>query len=317
MNENLPTKTAIVTGSAGFIGKHLIDTLMFNREVSYHVSEIDTVATVSVTPVNISKDEKALAEAIKLADEVYHFAGIENEEYLETHPDEAAAQVQGTSNVLRLCYEFKKPVVITSSSAVYGPSQGKPLVETDRLRPETRYAETKLMEEDTAKQYASRGLKVGIARLFSIYGPGMEKAVTYKNPFISNMILRLSSGMNPQIFEEPDKIRDFLFIDDAVQALLIIMKATVDGKKETIYNVGSGSPIKMSKAAVTIAEIMLTQGQIGNIPQIRFTNTSNNLPKYSADTTRMHALEWRQKASFAGGVAKTAASLVQVRIKRY
>ena len=317
MNENIPSKTVVVTGSAGFIGRHLIEALTSNKEVAYRVIEIDVAPQPPVTPVDISKDEQALADAIKQADEVYHLAGIENEEYLETHPADATAQVQGTSNVLRLCYEFRKPVVIASSSAVYGPTQGKPFAETDRLKPETRYADSKLREEDAARQYASRGLKVGIARLFSIYGPGMEKAVTYKNPFISNTIIRLNGGMNPQIFDDPDAMRDFLYIDDAVQALITIMKATVDGKKEIVHNVGSGSSIKMSKAAVTIAEIMLTQGQVGNIPQIRFTNTRDNLPKYSANTTRLHDLGWRQKASFAGGIAKTAASLVQVRIKRY
>lgn len=317
MNDNIPTKTVVVTGSAGFIGQHLIEALTSNKEVAYRVIEIDVATQPPDVSVDISRDEKALSDAISQADEVYHLAGIENPGYLETHPADAASQVQGTTNVLRLCYEFHKPVVITSSSAVYGPSQGKPFSETDRLRPETRYADAKLKEEELAKQYASRGLKVGIARLFSIYGPGMEKAVTYKNPFIANMILRLNGGMNPQIIEDPDQMRDFLYIDDAIQALIIIMKATIEGKQEIVYNVGSGSPIKMSKAAITIAEIMLTQGQVGNIPQIRFTNTSDNLPKYSANISRLHALEWRQKASFAGGIAKTAAALVQVRIKRY
>lgn len=317
MNEKIPTKTVVVTGSAGFIGRHLVEALTSNKEAAYHVIEIDVASQPPVTPIDIAKDEQALAEAIRQADEVYHLAGIENEEYLETHSPEVANQIKGTSNVLRLCYEFRKPVVIASSAAVYGPTQGVPFNETDRPHPNSRYAEVKLKGEDEAKQYASRGLRVGIARLFSIYGPGMDKAVTYKTPFISNTIIRLNGGMNPQIFDDPDAFRDFLYVDDAVQALIMIMKATVDGKKELVYNVGCGSPIKISKAAVTIAEIMLTQGQVGNIPQIRFTNTQENLPKYSANINRLHDLGWRQKSSFAGGIAKTAAALVLVRIKRY
>ena len=317
MNENIPTKTVVITGSAGFIGRHLIEALTSNHEVKHRVIEVDVASEPPLTPIDISKDEQVLADAIKQADEVYHLAGIENEEFLETHSLEMLAQVRGTSNVLKLCNEFKKPVVIASSAAVYGPTKGVPFTETDRLQPFTRYAEVKLKGEEEAKAYASRGLKVGIARLFSIYGPGMDKAVTYKTSFIANTIVRLNGGMNPQIFDDLDAFRDFLYIDDAVQALITIMKATVDGKKELVYNVSSGSPIKMSKGAVTIAEIMLTQGQVGNIPQIRFTNTQENLPKYSANISRLHDLGWRQKSSFAGGIAKTAAALVLVRIKRY
>lgn len=317
MNENIPTKTVAITGSAGFIGRHLIETLASTKEVQHRIIEIDVASQPPVVPVDISKDEQALSDAIKQADEVYHLAGIENEEYLETHPLEVTNQIKGTSNVLRMCFEYKKPVIIASSAAVYGPTKGVPFLETDRPQPDSRYAEVKLKGEEEAKGYASRGLKVGIARLFSIYGPGMDKAVTYKNPFISNTIIRLNGGMNPQIFDDPDETRDFLYVGDAVHGLITIMKAAVDGKKEVIYNVGSGSPIKLSKAAVTIAEIMLTQGQVGNIPQIRFTNTQENLPKYSANINKLHNLGWRQKSSFAGGIAKTAAALVLVRIKRY
>ena len=129
------TKTIAITGSSGFIGSRLASTLAAMRKPSCRVLGIDLVAREPWPSIDVTSDNPLLAEYIRQADEVYHLAGIEDPKRCEEHTEEAAAQVKGTVNVLKLCLEYKKPVVIASSCAVYGPPTDAPLSESSTPKP--------------------------------------------------------------------------------------------------------------------------------------------------------------------------------------
>ncbi|RLB88831.1 MAG: nucleoside-diphosphate sugar epimerase, partial [Deltaproteobacteria bacterium] len=183
----------LITGGAGFIGSHLAEAHLNKGDEVYVIDDLstgflDNIAGLQkekrfkdrffVTVDSILNHEKML-ELVGICDQVYHLAAAVGVLYVLAHPFESIrTNIQGTEKVLELCNKFKKRVLITSSSEVYGKHLHAPLVETDNViyGPSTKfrwsYAASKLMDEFMALAYhRTNGLDVVIARLFNTVGP--------------------------------------------------------------------------------------------------------------------------------------------------
>ncbi len=173
---------AFITGGTGFIGSHLVDDLLLKggQKVSCLVrNDLKWLEGRDIEAVKGDLfDLKALKQGLDGCQVVYHCAGVVKA------PNQQAfvrGNIESTENVLRLAIKMNVPkVVILSSLAAVGPSNGRPLVETDPMNPVTNYGKSKkAMEEMIADVSAHAGkTSVTIVRPPAVYGPREQDILT-------------------------------------------------------------------------------------------------------------------------------------------
>ena len=241
------TPLSLITGGAGFIGSNLARTLL---RKGHKIIVFDNFSSGSINNLKDFKKQikivkgdvtnfKALLKTMKGVDYVYHHAALVSVAESMAKPQEThKINLMGTSNVLeaaRLC--GVKKVLLASSSAVYGNGRKMPYKEDYPTDCRSPYAATKLMGEELLKTYyKSYGLNTVIVRYFNVFGPGQAANSPYA-AVIAKFIDNIKKGTPLNINGDGKQTRDFVFIDDVVNATLLVMKK---GKSGEIYNIASG-----------------------------------------------------------------------------
>ena len=150
--------------------------------------------------------------------------------------------IVGSLNLCNWARIFKpKRVVFTSSMAVYGKIANK-IKENSNCSPLSIYGLSKLFAEKIFERLKDEGIKVNIYRLFNAYGPGQD--LKNLNQGMFSIYLAQAVKLNKiKITGRLERYRDFVFISDVVDALMLIPKS----KKNWIFNIGSGKKIKVRK----------------------------------------------------------------------
>lgn len=172
---------AFITGGTGFIGSHLVDTLLDQggNEIRCMVrSNEKWLEGKEYKKINCDlNDISALQKAMDGVDVVFHLAGVVKAK--ETRVFERV-NVEGTENLLRVAQKLGVPkVVISSSQAAAGPSINKPVTEDDEMLPVSRYGESKMRMENMIHRIADESSQVTIIRPSSVYGPREEDIYTF------------------------------------------------------------------------------------------------------------------------------------------
>lgn len=232
-----------VTGGAGFIGSHLVDRLI---EQGHTVQVIDNLSTGSLSNVNekaqfLNMDIRS-SELTKVWEEfkpdyVFHEAAQTMVPVSMKDPAlDCDVNLMGLINVLNSCVQNGvKKIIMPSSAAVYGDLDSLPLDETMAGKPSSFYGLTKLTTESYLELYAKNfNLPYICFRYANVYGPrqghGGEGGV------ISIYCEHLQKGQDLAIFGDGEQTRDFVYVDDVVEAnLLALEKPEVTG----IYNVST------------------------------------------------------------------------------
>tara|TARA_Y100000590_G_C15726931_1_gene1015574 strand:+ start:1432 stop:2397 length:966 start_codon:yes stop_codon:yes gene_type:complete len=249
----------LITGSAGFIGYHLT-----NYIVSKKIHKIVAIDNLNnYYDVKLKKDRKKLIEKkviFKILDlldkkklydlfkkykfeKVVHLAAQPGVRYsLENPSAYFDNNLLGFYNIIEISRQFKvKHFIYASSSSVYGNIKKYPLKESFNTdKPISFYATTKKCNELIAESYhLNFNLNSTGLRFFTVYGPyGRPDMSPYK--FVNN-ILR---NKKINVFNKGSHVRDFTYIDDAVDAIYRIIKSKKNNNHE-IYNIGSGNPISL------------------------------------------------------------------------
>jgi len=240
----------LITGGAGFIGSHLVDNLapaggrvtVFDNLSSGHRSNLPALESVRLIEGNIL-DERALQEAARGADVIYHLAAaISVTESIDNPRACLQTNVDGTFHVLEAARKAgAKRVVLASSCAVYGDATHPPVGEDSVLSPQSPYAASKAMDESLAQAYFhSYGLETVCLRFFNVYGP-RQRADSGYAAAIPKFIDLHSRGLAPTIFGDGLQSRDFVHVRDVARALSLAGEsplAALKGKR--VFNVGSG-----------------------------------------------------------------------------
>ena len=232
----------LVTGGAGFIGSHLTQFLVKNKD---HVIVVDNLEAGKLENIKNVMGEiefheldilnlNGMKKLAKDVDGIFHQAGLTSvQESFLKKKKYFDVNVTGTENILKLAKEFGLKVVFASSASVYGDPNVIPIRETHEKKPLSPYGQTKLESEILAKKYADYGVSVIGLRYFNVYGPNQNDMYA---GVITKFLENVRKGKPPVIFGDGLQIRDFIFVGDVVKANMAAMKNDV---KHALINVGS------------------------------------------------------------------------------
>lgn len=250
----------LVTGGAGFIGKHLVKFLIKNGHLitifdNFSNSEKDSVTYLESMGAKIIEGDTTklgdITNATKEHDIVVHLAAkISVEESIRNPSETFHINVDGTRNVLVACEKnHVKKLIVASSAAVYG--EGLPdvkLTENSKTNPISPYGESKIMMEQEINEFiAKHNINCIILRFFNIYGDGQSPEYA---GVITKFIKRIVANKPLEIFGDGMQTRDFVSIKDIIDS---IYDAIENGKNGT-YNIASGKTITVKE----LAEFMIS-----------------------------------------------------------
>jgi len=240
--------TVLVFGGSGFIGSKVVECLTKNNveTLSYDVIASNFTGQkakwIRADILELSSIERFFFEYE--VDTVIHLVGLPAINYCEKNPHFSfllnALSVQNTLEAMRKT-DIKK-IVFASSAAVYGYHSKVPVKETDPTNPTTIYGYHKLIAEHIIRSYHdSYGLNYVTLRLFNVYGgdPRIGKDV------ISIFIKRAAKGL-PIIVKGPNKYRDFVHVNDVVNAFV---KVALEDVSNVTMNIGTGKMTTLQEIA--------------------------------------------------------------------
>ncbi len=266
----------LVTGGAGFIGSHLVEKLISRGDI---VSILDNYSTgnsknlsgfkdkVFITDGDIL-DKAVLMELISECDYVVHLAATLGVFNIVNKPLQSLkTNIQGTENVLEFADKFGKPVLIASTSEVYGKNSKVPLNEEDNrilghpLKSRWSYSEAKAVDESLAYfYYLENKLPIRIVRFFNTVGP---RQVGHYGMVVPRFVSAALKNESLSVYGSGDQIRCFCHVTDAVKALLLVMDS--DKAVGQVFNVGNNSQISIMELAKKVIEITGSKSSIEKI----------------------------------------------------
>lgn len=273
----------VVTGSAGFIGRHLVDRLV---QGGYAVVGIDRVPTATrrgldTLTADLLDENAEVRDALRTADAVFHLAGCAG--VRDPRPDAEDVRrrdnVEATRKVLALVSP-SVPLVVTSSSSVYGGSrQGRPSRETDRPHPLGGYVRSKLAVERLCRRRLRVRGAIVICRPFSVVGEHQRPDMA-----VASWIAALRRDEPMRLFGPLPRRRDLTDVRDVADCLVVLAERGAVGT----VNIGTGSSHDIRDIACTVARVL------GREPLIHLRPGSADDPQDTvADTTALTAATGR------------------------
>jgi len=237
-----------VTGGAGFIGSHLVKNLVEHGNELIVIDNLNTgkkkniekfSEKINFFEVDI-RDFSAIENILKNVDGIFHEAALASVQDSFRIPDEFFdVNVNGTENIFKIAKKLGIKVVYASSSSVYGNPISIPIKENDDKNPFNPYAKTKLEDDKLAEKYAKNGLKVIGLRYFNVFGPRQSKEYA---GVIKLFLERIQQGLPPLINGDGLQVRDFVYVDDVVNANILAMESDIDSE---FFNIGTNSAISV------------------------------------------------------------------------
>ncbi|MBM4230242.1 MAG: NAD-dependent epimerase/dehydratase family protein [Gammaproteobacteria bacterium] len=278
-------RTALITGGAGFVGSHLAERLVSN---GYNVTVLDDLTTGSVKNLeNIlnnknlklyigrAQDEDLLNRLVSESDHVYHLASSVGVKMIMDEPIRTIHNIiDSTASVLKFASRYRKKVLITSTSEVYGKSKDIPFNEGgDRIEGATTihrwaYASAKALDEFLALAYfKTQALPVTVVRLFNTVGP---RQLSQYGMVIPKMVRSAIDHGVISVHGDGKQSRCFCHVADVVQALQLLMES--DRANGEVVNVGSREEICILDLANLIKE------KTGGTATVRFVSYEEVFP---------------------------------------
>lgn len=244
----------LVTGGAGFVGSHLVESLL---NQGHSVRVLDNLRTGSeANLVNVRRqidfvfgsvtDANAVQAAMAGVEWVFHLAALPSVAQSVVDPisiHEICAT--GTLRVLDAARQAGvRRVVYAASSSAYGDARKMPIREEAALAPLSPYGAAKLAGEHYCTAFTrTYGLETVRLRFFNIYGPRQDPHSPYAG-VIPLFVTAMSAEESPTIFGDGTQTRDFVHVTDAVQALLLA--AQVSGVAGSVFNIAWGKGTSIS-----------------------------------------------------------------------
>ena len=271
----------LITGGSGFIGSHLADRLLA-LDTTNEITLLDDLSTgrykniahLENNPrvkllIGSVLNEALLEQTIRDSGPIFHLASAVGVKLILERPVQSIETiVKGTNSVLNLASRYRKPVLITSTSEVYGKSTALPFCEdgdcvmgaTDKQR--WAYASAKALEEFLAlAHFRETRLPVVIVRLFNTVGPRQTGRYGMVLPTFVKQAL---SGKPITVYGDGAQARCFCHVHDVVSAMATLMQ-TPEARGEVI-NIGTNHEVTILQLAQRVKEILHSTSEIRNVP---------------------------------------------------
>ena len=267
----------LITGGSGFIGSHLAEKLLLNGN---QVSIIDNLSTGVLA--NLSKiegkisfkhgsilDHVLIDQMVAESDFVIHLAASLGVFNIVNHPlDSLRTNLKGTENVLESSDKHSRPVLIASTSEIYGKNNKVPLGEEDDriighpLKSRWAYSEAKAVDESLGYfYYLENKLPVRIIRFFNTVGP---RQVGHYGMVVPRFVSSALKNEPIEVYGSGEQIRCFCHIDDAVRALLLVIES--EQAVGEVFNVGNNQQISIMDLAKRVIELTNSKSKIKKVP---------------------------------------------------
>lgn len=303
----------LVTGGAGFIGSNLVDRLLAD---GHHVVALDDLSTGKLDNLSDARAERRfsfvrsdvtdtrLDDVIAAAEPevVFHLAAqIDVRASVRDPVEDARRNVLGTINVLeaaRAC-GVRKVVFTSSGGSIYGDPEKYPVSERVGTDPLSPYAASKVAGETYLGMYRKLyGLQTTALALANVYGPRQDPRG--EAGVVAIFCAAMLEGKQATIFGDGTAVRDYVFVDDVVDAFVRAAGKVGDGRR---FNIGTGVATSVRELHKIVAEIA------GKPDEPRFAEPRlGELRGFTLDvSSARHGLGWEPFTPLREGVARTLA----------
>ncbi len=311
---NKTQTNVLVTGGAGFIGSHIVPTLL---EKGYNVTVFDNLTTGKLKNLNNAQKNPNftfirgdirkptdLERALKNTQAIVHLAAQIDVAASVNNPAEThEINTTGTFNLLQAAAKnHVEKFVFASSTAVYGDTAKLPITEDTPLKPLSPYAASKAAGEAYCTAYATcYNLNAIVLRFFNVYGTGNEN-----NPYsgvITEFLQKTLKNQTLTIDGDGEQTRDFIHVNDVCNAIALALESK-NLKAET-FNVCTGTPTSINQLASTINEITGKNMHVAHGP----ARTGDIRKSYGNPAKAAKKLGFKSKISLQKGLGMLCHSL--------
>jgi len=266
----------LITGGAGLIGSHLTQSIVSRGDQVVVLDNLSTGDTDNLSQVKSKIDftqgnilDRALvANLVANCDYVIHLAAALGVFKIVHEPLESLkTNLQGTEIVLEAANKYQKPILIASTSEIYGKNDKVPLNEEDDrvighpLKARWSYSEAKAVDESLAYfYYLENELPIRIVRLFNTVGP---RQIGHYGMVVPRFVIAALKNEPLSVYGSGDQIRCFCHVDDVVRALLLVMDS--DKAVGQVFNVGNNQQITIMELAKKVIELTGSSSSIEKI----------------------------------------------------
>ncbi len=266
----------LITGGAGFIGSHLADSLVSRGDQVVVFDNLSTGSTRNLAGISEKVkfeqgnilDKGVIDKLVAESDYVVHLAAALGVFNIVNKPLECLkTNLQGSEIVLEACNKYLKPVLIASTSEIYGKNDKVPLNEEDDriighpLKSRWSYSEAKAVDESLAYfYYLENKLPIRIVRFFNTVGP---RQVGHYGMVVPRFVSAALKNEPLSVYGSGDQIRCFCHVADAVKGLLLVMDS--DKSVGQVFNVGNNSQISIMELAERVIEITGSKSRVEKI----------------------------------------------------
>jgi len=296
----------LVTGGAGFIASHLVDRLIADGHSVAIVDDLSTGFRENINPkatfYEIDIRNQALSEVFEkerpdIVD--HHAAQMAVIKSVEEPQFDADVNIGGSINVILNClkYNVKKIVYISTGGAVYGEPQYLPVDEAHPVNPISQYGISKHTVEHYLFLYnLTDGLKYTVLRYPNVYGP---RQYPYGEAGVTAIFsAKMLKGETPTIFGDGEQLRDYVYVDDIVEANILAM--TNPATDNQILNIGSGRGDSVNEIFRIIKEATGFAGE----PIYAPARKGEVYKIYISAEKARRVMGWRPKVSFEEGLKR-------------
>jgi UDP-glucose 4-epimerase len=266
----------LITGGAGFIGSNLVEKLIARGDQVVVLDNLSTGLAKNLSSINEKitfqegniLDKAVIDKLVSESDFVVHLAAALGVFNIVNKPLESLrTNLQGSEIVLEACDKYGKPVLVASTSEIYGKNDKVPLNEEDDriighpLKSRWSYSEAKAVDESLAYFYCLENkLPTRIVRFFNTVGP---RQVGHYGMVLPRFVSAALKNEPLSVYGSGDQIRCFCHVDDAVRALLLVMDS--DKAIGEVFNVGNNQQISIMELAKKVIEITGSKSSIEKI----------------------------------------------------
>lgn len=315
-------KLVAVTGAGGFIGSHLVETLLRSGRrvralVRYNgrgqhglLEEVER----KLTPEALERleivlgdvcDPRCVRSLVRDCHTVFHLAALIGIPYSYEAPHSyVETNIRGTLNLLEACQDQAIPHFIhTSTSEVYGSARTTPMDESHPLQAQSPYAATKIAADKLVESWVlSFGLPATTVRPFNAYGPRQSLRAVLPTIIVQALHKKCAKIHLGAL----DPVRDLTFVEDVARAFVTVADAPLAAVRGKTYNLGLGQGISIGNLVALTQEVLGTTKEVVAAEERMRPSLSEVRTLISNNSYIRHDIGWKPEVALQDGIKRTA-----------